>query len=109
MTTAFAVLRESGPAWSDGLSVLDQPGVAEHAAFMSGLAEAGAVLFAGPLETGGRFRALLVMLGEDEEQIRHHLADDPWSVAGRLQTASIERWTLLVGAERLAGQTPFGV
>ena len=54
-----AVIGEAGPGWSEG-GTATQPGVAEHAAFMNGLADEGFVLFAGPLagsENGRRLRA----------------------------------------------------
>jgi hypothetical protein len=43
----FAVIREAGPGWTDGKGAMEQPGVADHAGFMNGLAEEGFVLFAG--------------------------------------------------------------
>lgn len=51
----FAVARIAGPGWAEGSGAFDQPGVNEHAAFMSHLADEGFVLYAGPLagsETG---------------------------------------------------------
>jgi hypothetical protein len=57
----YAVIREAGPGWVDG-GIAAQPDVADHAAFMNGLADEGIVLFAGPLagtETA-RLRVLLV-------------------------------------------------
>jgi hypothetical protein len=45
----FVVLREAGPAWTDGKGTFEQPGVNDHAMFMSGLGDQGFVLFAGPL------------------------------------------------------------
>lgn len=99
----YAVVREAGPGWVDG-GIAAQPDVADHAAFMNGLADEGVVLFAGPLagtETG-RLRALLVMDATTETEIRDRLADDPWTRNERLAIARIERWNLIVGADRLA-------
>jgi hypothetical protein len=31
----FAVVREAGPAWTEGKGAFEQPAVADHAAFMS--------------------------------------------------------------------------
>ena len=100
--SAYAVLREAGPAWIEG-GITAQPGVADHAGFMNGLADQGVVLFAGPLAgtEAGRLRALVIMDAADEDEIRRHLADDPWEHANRVVTTSIEPWTLFVGAERL--------
>jgi uncharacterized protein YciI len=99
----YAVVREAGPGWVDG-GIAAQPDVADHAAFMNGLADEGVVLFAGPLagtETG-HLRALLVMDATTETEIRDRLADDPWTRNERLAIARIERWNLIVGADRLA-------
>ena len=101
--SAYAVIREAGPAWTDG-GIADQPAVADHAAFMNDLAEEGFLLFAGPLagSEGGRLRALLIVEAASEDEIRNRLADDPWVRTDRLLVKRIEPWNLLVGAERLA-------
>jgi uncharacterized protein len=100
--TTFAVTREAGPAWEEG-GIFDQSGAAEHAAFMTGLAEEGFVLFAGPLagSEAGRVRVLLIVDAEDEAAIGARLADDPWAASNHLRLASVEPWKILVGAERL--------
>lgn len=99
----FVVTREAGPAWTDGKGTFEQPAVDDHAGFMNGLAEQGFVLFGGPLAGSehGRIRALLVVEAVDEAEIHRRLADDPWSLAGRLVTVSVESWNPFVGAERL--------
>jgi uncharacterized protein len=99
----FVVIREAGPGWTDGKRTMEQPGVTEHSGFMNGLAEEGFVLFAGPLAgtEHGRLRALLIIDAESEAEIERRLAHDPWATAGRLQIASMESWTILVGAQRL--------
>ena len=100
----FAVIREAGPAWTDGVGAFEQPGTNEHAAFMNGLGDEGFVLFAGPLAgtESGRIRVLLISDAADEANIRQRLAADPWAIAERLVIASVEPWVLFVGAERLA-------
>ena len=100
--STFAVIREAGPAWTEG-GIFDQPAVNEHAAFMNALADRGVILFAGPLAgtEHGRVRVLLIVEAESDEQIHRHLADDPWAQANRLRTVSVEPWNLLVGAQRL--------
>ncbi|MET1000476.1 MAG: hypothetical protein ABWZ15_01585 [Acidimicrobiia bacterium] len=101
----FAVARIAGPGWAEGSGAFDQPGVNEHAAFMSHLADEGFVLYAGPLagsETG-RIRALVIIDADSAGEIRRRLADDPWTLDDHLVTTTIEPWVLFVGAERLAG------
>jgi uncharacterized protein YciI len=104
--TTFAVIREAGPAWTDG-GVFAQPAVDEHTTFMNALAGEGFLLLAGPLAGTevGRLRVLLVFEAESEAEIHRRLADDPWVRTDQLITANIEPWTLLVGAERLASAT----
>lgn len=99
----YCVIREAGPGFLDG-GIAAQPDVADHAAFMNGLAEQGLILFAGPLagtETG-RLRALLIMSTDGEDEIRRRLDDDPWVRTDRLVVTSIEPWNVIVGAQRLA-------
>jgi uncharacterized protein YciI len=100
----FAVIREAGPAWTDGKGTIEQPSAGDHAAFMNALADEGFVLFAGPLAgtEHGRLRALLITDAQNEAEIHDRLADDPWTLSKQLQITSIESWNLFVGAERLA-------
>jgi uncharacterized protein YciI len=99
----YAVIREAGPGWTDG-GIEGQESVAEHAAFMNGLAEVGFVLFAGPLAgtESGRVRVLLIVEAGSDDDIRERLAGDPWARSDRLAFTSIEPWNVFVGAERLA-------
>lgn len=99
----YAVIREAGPGWTEG-GIAAQPDVADHAAFMNGLADQGFVLFAGPLarSENARLRALLIVNADHDDEIRHRLADDPWVRTDRLVITSIEPWNLIVGAERLS-------
>jgi uncharacterized protein YciI len=103
----YAVTREAGPNWTDG-GIFEQPVVSEHAAFLSGLAGEGFLLFGGPLADteSGRVRALLIVDAQSEADIHRRLADDPWVPTEQIITTSIEPWKILVGAERLrAAQT----
>jgi uncharacterized protein YciI len=99
----YAVIREAGPSWTDG-GIAEQPDVADHAAFMHDLAGEGFVLFAGPLAgtENGLLRVLLILKADDDDEIRNRLADDPWARTDRLVITRIERWNLVVGAQRLA-------
>jgi uncharacterized protein YciI len=102
----YAVVREAGPGWIEG-GIAAQPDVADHAAFMNGLADDGLVLFAGPLAgtENARLRALLIVSAEHEDDVRHRLADDPWARKQRLAITRLEPWNPLVGTERLAALT----
>jgi uncharacterized protein YciI len=98
----FVVTREAGSGWADG-GIFDQPGVEEHAAFMSHLADEGFVLFGGPLASSedGRVRVLLIVEAEDEAAIHSRLGDDPWALSEQIRVVGIEPWKILTGAERL--------
>jgi len=100
----FAVIREAGPAWTDGKGISEQPAVGDHGAFMNGLADQGFVLCAGPLAGSehGRLRVLLIVNADSEAEIQRRLADDPWTPTDQLQVTSIEPWNVIVGAERLS-------
>src|SRR3954470_22577302 len=98
----FAVIREAGPGWTDG-GIAAQPAVSHHAAFMDALAAQRFVLLGGPLAgtEDGRIRALLVIDAASEAEIHRRLGDDPWVATGQLVTASVEPWSIFVGAERV--------
>ena len=102
----FAVTREAGPGWTEGKGAFEQPAVADHAAFMNTLADEGFVLFAGPLAgtEHDHIRVLLIANANSDTDIHRRLADDPWEIARRVVTTSVEPWNLLVGADRLAVQ-----
>ena len=94
----FAVSREAGPGWEAG-GIYEQPAVDKHAAFMDALADAGFVLFGGPLAGSEqeRVRVLLIVDADSEAEIHRRLADDPWVPTEQLVNVSIEPWKILVG------------
>jgi uncharacterized protein YciI len=106
--SVFAITREAGQGWTKGKGAFEQPGVNDHAGFMTALATEGIVLFAGPLAgtEQDRIRVLLIADATDEAGIRRRLADDPWARTRQLMLTSVEPWTLMVGAERLGAQSP---
>ena len=97
--TLFAVHREAGPTWIEDNGAFDQPGIADHAAYMNELADDGLIHFAGPLAgtENGRIRVLLIADAANEAEIIERLSRDPWELANRITTTRIEPWTLLVG------------
>ena len=99
--STFAVTREAGPGWAAG-GIYEQPGVEEHAAFMNALADAGFVLYGGPLAgtEHERVRVLLIIDADAEATIHLRLADDPWVTTQQLVTQSVEPWTILVRTQR---------
>lgn len=100
----FLVHREAGPGWVAGKGALEQPGVAEHTAYMNELAADGVVLLAGPLagSENHRIRAVVIVDTDDEAEIHERLAADPWTRTQQLLTVRVESWNVFVGDERLA-------
>ena len=66
----------------------------EHADFMDALAAEGFVILGGPIGSGEEF--LLVIASSTADTVRTRLDADPWSEAGLLETARVERWTILL-------------
>jgi uncharacterized protein YciI len=92
----FAVVRSRGPAWDPARGMEQQADWSGHAAFMDALYAQGFVLLVGPLE--GTRDVLLVVRGEDTDQVRARLADDPWERSGLLVVGSVAPWTVRLGA-----------
>ena len=69
----FAVIRKPGPGWTEG--GIDDAGTAPRAAHHQ---------------------------AQTKAEITLRLADDPWTIAERLATRSIEPWNVFVAMERLA-------
>jgi uncharacterized protein YciI len=90
----FAVVRVRGAHWQVDRQMREQPGWAEHAAFMNELAQSRFVVRGGPLGDGQR--VLHIVEAESEQVIRERLAKDPWEVTGTLRTETVERWQVLL-------------
>jgi hypothetical protein len=91
----FAVTRERGPAWDPERPMREQDGWDRHAAFMDGLVDEGFIELGGPLgEDSQRF--LLAIDADGEDQVHRRLAEDPWTPAGLLRIASVERWEIVL-------------
>jgi uncharacterized protein len=72
----------------------EQDGWDEHARFMDALVDDGFILLGGPLE--GDRDVLHIVEAESEEAVRARLAEDNWTEDGKLDTVSVERWTVLL-------------
>ena len=88
----FAVILIRGPRWEDALSIRDQAGWTEHAAFMDGLVADGFILVGGPIGDGQQ--TLHVVEAHNEDEVRRRLGEDPWASAGLLEVGSIQPWAL---------------
>lgn len=93
----FVVLRRTGPQWDPALSLEEQSGWAEHAAFMDGLVESGFVMLGGPL--ADEQRVVLAVDADSEDAVRATLARDPWDRT-HLVIDSIDAWTIRLDGRR---------
>jgi hypothetical protein len=88
----FLVRRlRSGPQWDPSLSLEEQSGWPEHAAFMDALFEDGFVVLGGLL--ADEFRVVLAVEADSEGAVRSTLAGDPWSDT-HLVLDAVEEWTI---------------
>jgi uncharacterized protein len=100
MAAYFLVKHVPGPAWDHSRRRREQAGWDEHAAFMDALTAEGVIVLGGPVGTGDGDYALLVMVGQDETDLRRRLAADPWADSV-VSIESIEPWVVWLGGERL--------
>ena len=107
----FVVLREQGSGWDPSRAMREQDYWPDHVEYVNGIPDE-VFLLGGPLgelEQDGapdptepvgpnrRYRALLVMRAESEQELRALLDRDPWSSHHLLETAAVYRWEKLVG------------
>jgi uncharacterized protein YciI len=92
----FAVEFVPGPGWDRALDRRAQIGWPEHAAFMDALVTEGFVLLGGPV--GSDDRVLLAVRAASEAAIIERFAADPWEADRVIEIASIEPWSLWLGA-----------
>jgi uncharacterized protein YciI len=97
MPTFLVTEHRDGPAWDRALSLREQVGFAEHAAFMDALVAEGVVVLGGPL--ADERRVVLVVDADSEQAVRERFQQDPW-MGSHLSITDIERWTILLGARR---------
>ena len=93
----FLVTQLPGPKWDRSRPRREQHGWDEHAAYVDGLAERGVIVLGGPLGKPDYGPALLVFAAKSEDEIRRHLADDPW-MNTILTVETIEPWTIWIGS-----------
>jgi tetratricopeptide (TPR) repeat protein len=90
----FLVTRGAGPGWDPLRERRAQDGWDEHAAFMDGLVDAGAVVLGGPV---GPTEATLVLRAADGAEVERLLEPDPWTSTRTLVTLAVSPWELLLG------------
>jgi len=94
----FVVISSAGPNRDVSKGTREQPFWDEHAEFIERLVAEGFILMGGPLvDEGG---ALLIVNGEDENEVREKLKNDPWRDQGVLKLESIKRWQIFIDARK---------
>ena len=98
MKNTFVVISSAGPNRDVSKGTREQPFWDEHAEFIERLVAEGFILMGGPLvDEGG---ALLIVNGEDENEVREKLKNDPWRDQGVLKLESIKRWQIFIDARK---------
>jgi uncharacterized protein YciI len=98
--TWYVLQHTRGPAVPDGEDVFDQPGIAEHYAFLRRRSEAGELVAAGPLlDERGAGMTILDVASADEAR-RLATVDDQAVATGVLDVAVRPWHVVMVRAER---------
>jgi uncharacterized protein YciI len=93
----LVTLRQAGPEWDGSKPMEEQPGWAEHAAFMDELEASGFIVLGGPLAHDRRVAHAVE--AESEDAVRATLARDPWSET-HLRVDTIDPWTIRLDGRR---------
>jgi uncharacterized protein YciI len=72
----------------------EQDGWDEHARFMEALVDDGFILLGGPLE--GDVDVLHIVDAPSKDAVHERLEADNWTRDGKLETVSVESWTVLL-------------
>lgn len=102
----YAMTLECGENWDARLPMRQQRYWDEHARLMDAFVDDGFILLGGPL--GGEEKILLILNAASREAIEAHFAEDPWISEGIRRIASVERWEILLAANKEQGDTRHG-
>ncbi len=98
MKNTFVVISSAGSNRDVSKGTREQPFWDEHAEFIDRLVAEGFILMGGPLvDEGG---SLLIVNGEDENEVQEKLKNDPWRGQGILKLESIKRWQIFIDARK---------
>jgi uncharacterized protein YciI len=96
----FLVRQARGPTWDPSRGRRAQSGWDAHVAFINRLSENGKIPLGGPIGDVDGQHVMLIVRADSEHDVHAMFADDPWMDA-ILRIASVESWTLWIGAENL--------
>ena len=94
MTELWLVRRRRGGPWDWSRGLREQDGFEEHAEIMDRWVDEGFILLGGPVE--GDKEVVHVVDADSEDAIRTKLNEDNWTQDAKLETVSIEGWTILL-------------
>jgi len=97
MSVFLVTLHRSGPSYDPALTLEEQSGWSEHAAFMDQLVDTGFVVLGGPLADD--HRVVLAVEAESDDAVRRTLAADPWHQS-HLVVDRVEPWTIRLDGRR---------
>lgn len=97
MPTYLVTQALTGPAYDPGRPLEEQTDWTAHIDFVTGLAEQGVMLLAGPLAGGDL--VLQVVEAESDDAVRSLVGADPWNDS-HLRITSVQEWILRVDHRR---------
>lgn len=89
----YVVFHRPGPAWQQGKSMFEQPGVREHVAHYRAWSEAGKLELGGPHLDSLGGGMMIPVAGISEEEVRRFASEDPAVKSGTL-LAEVRPWLI---------------
>jgi len=100
MKKTIAVFQHPGSRWNPDKPVREQAYWDDHARFMDGLFDAGAVILGGPFADGSG--SMVILATESVEAARTIFQKDPWAEQDVLVAAEVKEWTIFLDARNKA-------
>lgn len=104
VTAYHLVSLRLGPAWQRDLPGAKQPGIREHAEYMTRLTNEGAIVLGGPFlvdpANGTVSGAMVLMATGDAAQARRWMEADPTVKSGLFEIVEVKRFMAATGAWR---------
>ena len=89
----FVLMHSPGPRWKAGVSVVEQPGIAQHIEHFRALLESGKLEMGGPFLDDAAGGMMIPTAGISELEIAEFAHADPAVVTGLLRV-EIRRWMI---------------
>ncbi|AKH41389.1 hypothetical protein FHS61_001877 [Altererythrobacter atlanticus] len=102
MKRTFFALVERTDLWDHSKDAHEQPGFADHAAYMGKLETEGFIAMAGLLMRSEHIA--FVFLANSEDEVRERMSQDPWQQSGQARLIRLEEAQFRIGAP--AGASP---